>query len=339
MFGRLFRKSSLQLLDRGEHLLRLERYAEAREQFAAAQERLLSADTRSEEVAARIAYGLRVASDQLGEMNLAEAELSLRHGETDKANEHLRLVLALAEDVTIREKAENMLAQLVTDGSASEVEPVSGGCISCVHSAVKSSEIPPDNGADLDPDDHFQILIHSLPGDLSRRYSALGKEFAYAFLAAHNGDDEAALAAFAELLQHEESDILLYEAALVHHRMGNAEECEHLLLRSRLVDATNPIAALALVQLYIELNRLDEAENLLRSMLDGHLIVDQVLVMIGDVYQLRGDESAAVAQYASALDHAGAARLAAERLVPLLEGMGRVEEATAVAKRYLQGCC
>ena len=68
-------------------------------------------------------------------------------------------------------------------------------------------------------------------------------------------------------------------------------------------------------------------------------IIEQAMVYLGDIYQGLGKEEDALQTYSDALNHPGAAKGAAERLVAILQKQNRHEEAAFLFKRYLKGCC
>ena len=339
MLGKLFRRDYRHYLERADRMLELERFAEARELYSSASERLPADISGEEEVKGRIARGLRKSGDRLGEMNVAEAEYAAEQGVFHKAEEHLRLALTLAEDVTIREKAEKLLEEIATPPPSPVQPDVKSAMATCSCSTGKHVEYYADSHEDLEAEDRFSILVHSLPGDLPQRYESLGEKFAYGYLMANAGDLSGALTIFNDLLRAAEHDILLYELALVHYRMGNTQESERLLNRAHSLNAGNPAVALGLAQFYLESERFTEAEDHLRGMIASSVLAEQASLMLGELHEMRGDDPAATELYVLLLADERTARPAAERLAPLLARQGRDGEAQAVAKRYLKGCC
>ena len=142
-----------------------------------------------------------------------------------------------------------------------------------------------------------------------------------------------------ELLEKGANDILLYELALIAHGAGNCDGCEQLLRRAIASNADNPLCYLGLVQLLADSGRLTDALPVLDYMIDRGMLLEQAIIFSGDVYQKLGDDDQAIQGYSRALTYPGAAKAAAERLIPLLGKQGRMEEATFIGKKYLKGCC
>jgi Tfp pilus assembly protein PilF len=111
-FSKLFRKDAASCLEKAEKLLSTCNFAEARLTLEDARERLDHNAPESGTMAAAIEEKFIFAGNRLAEMNLKEAEHCLNTGDIDKAAEHLNLSLDLADDVTIRDKA-NKLSTLL----------------------------------------------------------------------------------------------------------------------------------------------------------------------------------------------------------------------------------
>jgi tetratricopeptide (TPR) repeat protein len=276
----------------------------------------------------------------LGRLNLEEAGHALNNGDLKKAEEHLRIVLELAEDPALREKAEKMLAGAGTGTAGSgKIEPVHS-CGSCTG---EHGEAGDDEGYGIDAsmhmEDRFALYIHPLPEDLPKRYGEMGEVFARGCLLNLDGDADGALRVFEELSGQGENDILDYEKAIIYYHKGDTRKCEELLKRGLEFNGSNPLCYIGLVQLYTEIGRGEEALPVLERMIKTKLIPDQARLMLGDVHMLLQDESMAEECFKQLLSASGVARQAAERLVPLLEKQGRSEEAAYLAKKFAKGCC
>src|SRR5512133_1377470 len=103
-FSKLFSKDCRACREKGDKLFNAGSYAEARVYY---QDALQKIDTVTDRAAMHdyLLSRLSAAGNLLAEMNIVEAETALRMGNSAKADEHLHLALALADDVTIREKA------------------------------------------------------------------------------------------------------------------------------------------------------------------------------------------------------------------------------------------
>jgi len=333
-----FRKKDFHYYSKkGEQLFASEHYAEARIALSDALERLDrsgladGADNHIRELFAQ-------AGNHLASRNVDEAVAALGTGNKEKAHEHLLLALELADDVTLREKAEKLNSQLLQSPPREEQVAQDTSCSGCSSSR---NTIPATEGITddfLSNHDRFELLVQTLPADLSNRYMELGESFASSYLLSSEGYHEESLARYLEILENEESDIVLYEAAVQCHHLGKQEECESFLQRAYRLNSSNPLCCIGLVQLYSDASRTDEALALLQTMIASGVEQDQALLLMGDIYRDTNRSDEAIQSYAKVLS-GPSARAAAERMIPLFEISGRSEDAKALFKRYLKGCC
>ncbi len=338
-FRKLFGKDCRQLKERGDSYLADGRFADARHAYGEALERLPGGD-EGEALRAMLNAGMTVAGNGLAEMNMKEAKLYLNQNNTAKAREYLELVIQLAEDGAVREKAENLMRGMDSPSVISPVNMDHGhhGCSSC-HSS-QHHDVADNTEESLSLEDRFHLLTQALPGGLADRYANLGEKFAYGYIELHKGNLDAAFQAFTELTAIErENDILLYELGALTFRKGDVAEAERLFRASMEINPFNPLTRLGLAQLLMFTKRLDEALIELGLMVENGLLVNEAQVMIGDVWSLKGEDGAAIDHFAKLLDDASLQKVCAERLVSLLMNQGREIEAQFLAKRYLKGCC
>ncbi|KAF0218522.1 MAG: hypothetical protein FD174_2822 [Geobacteraceae bacterium] len=338
-FKKLFNKDYRFYVGKGEKFLEEERFADARNAFYEAMQRLASCPDDAGSAEAYVRNKLTETGNRLGLINLAEAEHALSRRDFAKAREHLNLVNELAEDVTIREKAENLMGSAAPADVSSSPKEMNHNCISCVSSPDKAAEAGNVKDGQLTAEDRFELLIQTLPDLLPGRYAALGKKFAYGYLLTHEGEEDAGLKVFTELLSEGENDILLYEIASINYRSGRLADCERLLRRAIELNGENALCYLGLVQLLIDAGRFSETIPLLNHMIDMGLLMEQAVVLRGDVYLLSGADDMAIESYSIALAIPKVARAAAEKLIPLMERQGRSEEAAYLFKQFLKGCC
>jgi tetratricopeptide (TPR) repeat protein len=341
-FSRFFRKDFAQLKEKGDSLFKAERFAEARTAYQDALEKISTA-LEGEAELAYLTSQLSLIGNRLAEMNILEAEVAMRGGNPDKAHEHLVLAMEQADDVSVRENAELMLKRLMAN-EVSHEEPAhhngAHNCTSCSGSSQSAPEEKPvDIGDHLDTDEQFQLLIQTLPAPLPERYEGLGEKFAYNYLLAHGDQLLAAQKGYRELIAAGENDILLYESAQVSYRLGERRECEAMLKRALALNSQNPLCHLSLAQLYIDTRRLPEAVGVLQHMLDNNFFVEQALIMLGDVYLFQGDVEQGITVLTKALQVPSLKKIAAERLLPVLNAQGRTDEANFLVKTCLKGCC
>jgi len=359
--GKLFKKDHQHYLTRGGKHLAAERYADARIDF---QEALKCCPADAQTVQDEIRAKLTLAGDRLGELNLQEGERSVNSGDLAKAADHFTLACELAFDETIRAMAREGLKKLDQAPAAAKRPAEShqhgqgggscgsgghshGGCGSSGHSHGgggcgcgggehgAQEEIPE---PDFSDDERFSILVHTLPGDLPERYAALGERFAQAYLLINDGNDGQAFPILREMLVSGDNDIVIYEVALIMYRAGKLHEADGLLKRALEANPHNPLCYLTLVHLLAEMGRLVESIATVERMMELGILADQAQLMLGDLRHASGDQEAAFQAWSKALELPTMAKAAAERLVPVLEGQGRLEEAKFLTKSYLKGC-
>lgn len=340
-FKKFFSKSFEQLLGKGDSLFKEERYAEARQYYADALENI-SNPSGDQQTFDYLKAMISRCGNNLAQMNIYEAEAAIRSTNSQKAIEYLDLSLELADDVSLREKAEALLFSISEShaGKAQNIKPVvEHDCSSCNSSHIPTTEPEPILSDHLNCHEQFQLLVNTLPGDLPQRYSSLGEEFASAYLLAHSDNSDNALNKFRQLVADEENDIVLYETSLLEFKNGRIDICETLLRRALELNKDNPVCHLSLAQLFIDTGRLDEAEAFLKSMMERMILFDQALVMLADLHTLQGDQVSAVNLLTGGLQIPVLKKASAERLVQILAAQGRDDEAAYLFKTYLNGCC
>ncbi|WP_232279002.1 tetratricopeptide repeat protein [Geotalea uraniireducens] len=339
LFNKLFQKNYRYYMEQGDKFLQEGRFADAKYSYGEAIDKIDTTNDAGKADMLRLQNKIIIVNDGLADLNLLEAEHAINCNDRSKAEDHLLLVMELAEDVTIREKAGKLLENLTVQNHSTNLINNNNGCFGCKSSAEELSENSHVSDDQLSMEDRFELLIHTLPAPLPERYAALGKKFACAYLLIHDGDDVKALQILEELLSENENDILLYEAALIKYRCGEIIDCERFLRQAISINPSNSLCYLGLVQLLIDSDRLHEVIPVLNHMIEFGLLSDQALVLLGDVYVMIGDDLKAIDNFSKALSSPGVARGAAEKLVSLLKKHDRVEEAAYISKRYLKACC
>jgi tetratricopeptide (TPR) repeat protein len=337
-----FKKDYRHYLTKGEKYLQEERYADAKFAFATALEKIdaSSGDGKGDEALLRTK--LSHINNSLADLNLKEAQYALNSGNQGKANEHLQIVMELAEDGALREKAEKLAASISSENDFHNLNNNNNGCSSCKTSHLhvpETAESGFDADSHLSPEEKFELLISTLPAPLPERYASLGKDFAYCYLYIHDGKDDKALPILEQLLRISENDILYYELSLIKYRQNDSASCEENLKRAIAINPQNPLCYLALVQLRIDGGHYAETIPLLQHMIASNLLSNQARIILGDVYLSLSEEAKATDVFSEALSLPGIAREAAERLLPLLVKEGRLNEAEYLKKQYLKKCC
>lgn len=340
-FGKLFpKKDHRYYLNQAEKYLKAERWADARASLLEAADRAAGADSPL------IQEGLDRACDGLAELNFSEGVGAFNAGDHAKAMEHFKQTLDFAADPELRQRSERELARLqrlaFAQPAKAQAQPAhqhhGGGCASCSGHG-DSAELEDFTASHLSDEERFHLMVQPLPGDLPARYAVMGEEFARAYRAIHDGDDRTALDLLERLCISQEDDIINCEIALIMYRAGRHDECEAFLDRSLQLNPANPLTNLTKVQFAVGAGRYAEAIATVERMQELDILTDQTHLMLGEIHAEAGDLPAAIENWSKALDHPSVARAAAEKLVPLLSGMGRTQDAQYLAKRYLKGCC
>ena len=290
-----------------------------------------------DDLAAHISAKISAANCSLANLNIGEAEHAMRRGAMDKAVEHLELAKTLTPDTNIREKADALLASLVEKTNDPDVLAPPSSCASCTHITTNSHEVLNDAGSDLDPREHYDLLIHQLPGEMYERYAGLGEEFAYMYIAASQDRHEEALGLLEKCFTGSNRDIYCYEKGKILHRLGRVSESEEFMLESIRENIHNPLPHLGLALLFIEEQRLEDATRQIEAMIASDIFTGQALMMRGEVFELSGDLEGAIKLYGGLLE-TPLARSAAERLHEILLASNRGPEAAHIYKRYLGKC-
>jgi tetratricopeptide (TPR) repeat protein len=326
--------------EKGDRYLADERFADARNAYGEALERLEASGEADLSLIEAVRQKIVLTGNMLGRLNLVEAEYALSSGDKKKAGEHLHIILDLADDATLRENAERLLAGLSCEAPEEEDVKASTNCGSCEETEPETgSEDKQDVDGDLSCEDRLALYFQTLPGDLPGRYAGMGEEFAQGCLLNLDGNGAGALRVFEEISVDEESDILNYEKAILYYHNGDSGKCELLLIKAIALNPVNPLSNIGLAHLYAETGRELEALQVLERMLSSDLLSEQALLLQGDLYTQLRDESKAVESYSRLLASPKFAREAVERIVLILERQGRTEEAVNLVKKFAKGCC
>jgi len=336
-FRKLFARGPEDYLARGDGHFAAHSYYEARSAFEAGLQ-ACQGKSGQDDITRMLETRICETNRAMAELNLHEAEHALRQGMVDKAVEHLELAKTLTDDGPIREKADQLLAGFEEKSNDTEPLAPAASCSTCSHTAGDTRELPPETSADLPLAEHYDLLIHQLPEQMYLRYSSLGEDFAYMFIAASLDSHQEALDLLEQWYKDSDRDIYCYEKGKILHRLGRIKESETCLRDAIKDNGQNPLPHLGLALLLIDDHRLDEAAQQLDAMIAGDIFTGQALMMRGEVFQLAGDADAAIVLYGKLLD-TPLARAAAEKLHELLLECNRQPEAAHIYKRYLGSKC
>ena len=335
--SKLFSKSPADLLAKGDRLLDSERFFDARTCY---EDGLLRCSDDESQAGLKKELNGRIekANFKLAELNLAEAEFAFSRGDSIKAIDHIELVKTLSYDVCLLEKAEKLLKEQSDSESPPAELTLSSSCNSCSQTQADGHAGGQHSDDSLHPLEYFELLIRQLPDDLYQRYSVLGEDFAYAYVAACQDNHAEALSLFENWSAGSNLDIYCCERGKVLHRLGCDIEAEQHLRKAIELNARNSLAWLNLALLLIDGDRFEEAISVLDVMISDDMMAEQAMLMRGEILEATGSLDAAIHQY-SRLLKTQYARSAAEKLHGVLIRAGRHSDAAQVFKQFLGNCC
>jgi len=254
LFGKLFGGGPS--LDQLRKAVQQKRYADAR---ILAEELSAQSLEKSEE---QEVYALAAeAGDQLARMNFEEALGFKRNGQPVLAREYFELACQLVHSESLRDE---IIA-------AMEQQPEPEVAFSSDNDrAVGGGDDSGDDGAPVTGEDDLQLdlVLTSYPEDLRQRYEAKNSLFKKAFLLTHAGDDRLALDSWLAIPEPERDDLYFFELGSLHGRNGALAEARGCLEEALARNPELPLAVEALVTVLLGLNEFQEAETVLRSLLD-----------------------------------------------------------------------
>ncbi len=278
---------------------------------------------------------LAAAGDSLAEINLEEGEAFLRAGEPARAREHFSLAVDQAHDPRLQERARSFLASPAEPAAALAAATAccSTGCTEAA--PLAPSPVPAGN---LDAHTHLDLLLSSYPPDLARRYAEISGSFLDAFLEAHEGNEEAALAHFAKVAPAHRDDLFYFERGALLARSGDVEAAAADLELALSMNPQQELAMQLMVGIDFARGR-DEAgkSQLLQMIQDGN----NLSFAHGQLAALRAREG----NTAQALEHAmlslehGADPETCLLAATLLEKAGRLDEAERCLSRLTSSGC
>lgn len=294
------------------------------------------------EVQAQVTAWEAEAGDRLAKLNLEEGEGALRAGNRLKARDHLQLAVNQARTADLREQVEQLLAGL-DGGVGVATRPAEAGAAAACGSGCGPACAPSMTGEsdeyELDAAGRLELLLATLPSELSGRYAAAGAEFLQGWLAAQEGDDARALALFAEVPADQQEALFHAERGVVLARNGQATEAE-ADLRAALASVPELFHPFdALVTLLTVTRRHDELEELLRQAVAEGRFAGYCWARLAQVEAGRGNMAAALAAGDQALAEGELDSATVLMCAELHEREGRLAEAEALFTRLPSGGC
>jgi len=339
-FSRLFSKSPSDLLAKGDKYMETESYFEARTCFEDGLD-LVSDEGSDSELKAQFTGRIDGANRKLAELNIHEAEFAHSRGDNAKAIDHLELAKTLTGDQTVRAKADQLLSKYAQpDERPAAPKIAAASCSSCAGSSCDESAVPASEASDhsLAQHEYYELLIQQLPGDLYRRYAALGEDFAGAYIAASQDNHSEALVGFEKCRDVLPQDIYCYEKGTMLHRLGNDREAEQHLRTAVQLNSANSLAWLNLSLVLCANGNYQDAMATINTMISEDILTGQAQLLRAEIFEATGNHEGAINQYVELLP-TPYARTAAEKLYIILQGVGRQDDAAVIFKKYLNKSC
>lgn len=341
-FKKLFAKKTFTDCEaKGDQYVSAGRFADAKIEFEDAIDLIGTSDSHESGVVIdRIRGKLSAVGNELAMLNINEARFAKSSGDLEKAVGYLDLAAQFSQDPQINRQIADLVNDIKCFEPKSSKTATAHGCATCTPHAHQDSENTGQGTHSLSAHERFELMVAPLPDNLPARYLELGEEFASAYLAAHDGDVRAAISVYSRLNDQSPCDIYLYEMAVLKAQDGAIGEAEHLLREAVRLNPVNSLCCLSLVQLYSELRRFGEARTLLNRMQADGIMGNQVLLLLGDNSMATGMQEEAEGFYRQALTDKALASVAVERLHPILEQTGRLQEHKFLSKMHCgKGCC
>ena len=337
LFSKLFSKSPEELLAKGDRYLQSESYFDARTCYEDGLQRC-SADSSDHQLTSVFQERITAANGKLAELNLQEAQFSISRGDFDKALDHLELVKTLTYDAALREKAEQLLRECHAPDSQSAQSAKASACGSCSSATASDCAEAPHYDESLPPMVYYDLLIRQLPPEQYQRYSQLGEDFAYAYVAASLDKHEEALSRLEQTAGTVSQDIYCCEVGKILHRVGRDQEAEQYLRQGLQINRSNTLIWYNLALLLADGGRFDECLQLLDTMIAEQTMPEQAMLMRAEILEAGGDFDGAISQY-TALLSTPLSRTAAEKMHGILIHVGRHNDAAVIFKKYMGKCC
>lgn len=170
----------------------------------------------------------RKAGDSLAHLNLTEAVACQQIGDHAQADVHFELALEQVFSQELKRDIEQA-RQLKVSAVLPAPEPAASGCAGCASGAAS-----PDAVAAIPQEDEIrlELILTSYPQEVRASYAGKSENFLQAFLQAHDGQDEEALARFAQLDESERDFCYWFEVGSLYARGQHYARAEDALKRA-----------------------------------------------------------------------------------------------------------
>jgi tetratricopeptide (TPR) repeat protein len=296
-----------------------------------------------EELLAEINGWENQAGDALATINLEEGAWAQQSGNLLRAREDFQLAIEQARSADLRKRAEQAQAalekgELPRQIAADDDGPaIHAGCNSNCSSPAGPAEDPQE--IDLDEEGRLELLLATLPPELSQRYLAAGVEFRQAWLAAQDGNEEKALRLLQQVPDTERNALFLFERGALMVRSGQHNNAIQDLQAALTIEPELFPAWDALADVLIATGQVDALETLLKQNLATGRFVGYCWARLAELHAQRRELEPALAAGLKALDEGVVEQGLLMLCAQLLERVERFDEAESLLKRMPGGGC
>lgn len=281
------------------------------------------------------------AGDKLAELNLDEGAGEARIGNLLRARDHFQLACEQAQSADLRQRSETALVKLDRGDLEPDGKPSARAAAACGSGCSPPRDLQAGSfdGAELDDEVRFEVLLATLPEDLAERYLAAGDTFRRAWLASHEEDPAHALELL-ELVPAVERDALFYcERGNLKARSRDLPGALTDLHKAMADDPDLFVALSTTVDLLVGSGHLDTVEQLLRKGLAEGRFQTYCQANLAQVMAHRGDEETALEFAGQALAAGSADPATVQLCAKILEQRERFAEAEAMLGRLPASGC
>jgi tetratricopeptide (TPR) repeat protein len=282
------------------------------------------------------------AGDALASINLDEGLWAQQSGNWLRAREDFQLAIEQAHSIDLRKRAEQALEVLEGGERSRQVAGTDNGpashsdCSSC-STPAGSSTVTDEEG--LDEEARMELLLGTLPPELSQRYFTACAQFRQAWLAAQDGDDEKALSLLQQVPESGRNALFLFERGALMARAGQSGKAREDLQAALTIEPDLFPAFDVLIDVLLATGHPEEAERRLKQNLATERFAGYCWARLAEFHAQRRELEPALAAGLKALDEGiidqGLLILCAQ----LLERAERFDEAEVLLKRMPGGGC
>lgn len=284
---------------------------------------------------------LVIAGDGLAAMNLNEGEACLRAGDLARATEHFNLADSQARSDELRRQVAAALAGMSSNPKslpAAVAADCHTGCSSSCGVGGKETNAATVE-TELDTQTRLELLLATYPEEWVKRYTRLHGPFRDAFLLAHEGMSEEALAAFDAVDESHRDDLYYFERGSLRARTGETDLACRDLEKALIINPAHFFAFETLVMLELAENKESSAETRLKQMLSRNMAPAFCHANLARIMIRRGDKQAALAHGQQAIAASDTSPETLLLTASLLEQNGQPDAAEKVLMLLPGGGC